>query len=170
MPPGPPYNVELGCGLGGLVLFQLSFSLRNFNFFHGNINYTTSFCSLFVGPASKSEVWSGRVSCYTTMSGTILSKSLSHFIVLAPFISSSGWCSRRASLMIVKTWPPPSETTPRFGGQKDPKRSGDSSLPSSASGLAARLRRASPSLLSSASGLAPLEDGGSEDGGWRIGE
>ena len=94
MPPGPPYNVLLGCGLGGFVLFTLSFSLRNFNFFHGNITYMTSFCSLFVGPASKSVVWFGTVSCYTTMSGTILSKSLSHFIVLAPFISSSGVSSR----------------------------------------------------------------------------
>ena len=56
VPPGPPYNVLLGCGLGGFVLFTLSFSLRNFNFFHGNINYTTSFCSLFVGPASKSDM------------------------------------------------------------------------------------------------------------------
>ena len=153
------------------MLFTLSFSFRNFNFFHGNINYTTSFCSLFVGPASNSEVCSGRVSCYTTMSGTILSKSLSHFIVLAPFISSSVVCGCHfLPDDCQKHGTPQGATASRFGGQKDPKRSGDSSLPSSASGLAARLRRASPSLLSSASGLAPLEDGGSEDGGWRIGE
>ena len=77
------------------------------------------------------------------MFGTILSKSLSHFIVLAPFISSSVVCS--CDLLpddCQKHGIPQGATTSRFGGQKDPKRSGDSSLPSSASGLAARLRRA----------------------------